>query len=118
MIGRLMPEQAKISEYNSAFSQLYRLDNLWQQANYLSVAGNIVQWNWILDAIWRELGGDSTKQEVQIFNRFKPLFAKYRNKRNALYQLLERKELFLRKLQNKQGKGTKYQDPDEDSMEE
>lgn len=113
-----MQEQTKVSEYNSAFSQLYRLDALWQQANYMSINGHIVQWNWILDAIWRELAGDADPKQFTEFNNFKGLYSKYRSKRDKLYQLLEQKEIFLRKLQNKQGKGTKYADPDEDSMEE
>ncbi len=113
-----MPEpEQKVSEFNSAFSQLYRLDGLFQLANHHSAHGNIMQWNWILDCIWRELAGDCNKKEQEKFYKFKEKIILHRGKK-TLYQVLEFKEIVLRKLMNQQGKGTKYRDPNEDSMDE
>ena len=45
-------------------------------------------------------------------------FNKTDNPNNALqYQLLLKKNLFLRRLQNKQGKGTAYENPDMDDFD-
>lgn len=107
----------KISQFNSAFSQLYRLDNLFQQANYHSSHGNIMAWNWVLDCIWRELAGDCNKPQIEKYYKYNKKIAENKGKK-TLYQVLEFKEIFLRRLQNTQGKGTKYTDPDEDSMDE
>lgn len=116
-MSELQETNQKVSQYNSAFSQLYRLDNLFQQANHHSAHGNVMQWNWVLDCIWRELASDCDTDQVKKYYSYNKKVTEHRGKK-TLYQVLEFKEIFLRKLQNAQGKGTKYADPNEDSMDE
>lgn len=105
------------SKYNSALAQLYRLDNLFQKANEYSSKGQLNSWNWTLDTIWRELSPDSDKEHEKKMLSYNKLVIEHRSK-TTLYQVLQFKEIFLRKLQNKQGKGSSYIDPDEDSLGE
>lgn len=108
--------EAKKSRYNAAFSQFYRLDGLWKMCNNYSIFGNLKKWNWVLDAIWRELSGDAQKGDHVKFYKINNKIGLSRNKYSLLYFNTGLKEEFLRKLQNKQGKGTAYLDEDEDMM--
>lgn len=111
-------EEQKTSKYNSAVAQLYRLDNLWQSAQYHSRNGYLLKWNYDLDAIWRELAGDTITDDDNTFAKMDFFIAKYKTSRDLLYQLIVKKEIFLRKIQNKQGKGTAYVNPDDDLLED
>ena len=51
---------------------------------------------------------DLHKHELNLFYKFKKLVIERKYNSNLLYQILEFKEIFLRKLQNTQGKGTAY----------
>jgi hypothetical protein len=90
-------------------------------------------WNIKLDAIWAILGGDVPEGEATdkdmnkinmgIYNQgtlkgnIGKGFSKTTNPNNGIqYHLLLKKSLYLRRLQNKQGKGTAYQDKDEYDM--
>ena len=106
-------DEPKLSKYNAALAQLYRIDDLWQVANLHSRSGQLIQWNWDLDVIWRELAGDANKDDFIEYNRINKQIIINRKKRGLLYQTLQEKEIFLRKLQNKQGKGTAYYEDDE-----
>jgi len=127
-------ESEKLSKINSAALINLRLTNLWIDANNHSRKGEYSSWNADLDCVWRELGGDTTKkgEEPKDFmeitkrlSKVSPLsnwksekgFAEISKddltKQNKQYQLLMEKELFLRRLQNKQGKGTAYEDDDD-----
>ena len=123
-------ENEKTSKYNSAFTQIYRLDIEWKFCNQLSTKGKLIDWNWHLDVIWRELAGDLSKEDERIKefksidNRRKLLNDKLAiNKNNFLkfnkdmYDLLIEKELFLRRLQNALGKGTAFEENDDDYMD-
>jgi len=135
----------KKSLYNSALSILYRIDAVWQDANRHARNGELIRWNLDLDAVWRELSEDvqerkkdddpDNKTDTELFEGFNkeliniglfslgsmqvgfqqsPLLAKARS---AAYLILMRKEIFLRKLQNKQNKGSAYQDSIESYMD-
>lgn len=108
---------SKVSKYNAAIAELYRLDNLWQSANYNARCGKLTQWNWDLDAIWRELGGDAKKEDLIKFYQYNKLLIKYKKSRALIYHVLEKKHIFLKKLQNKQNKGTAYADTVEDYLD-
>lgn len=110
-------EPDKKSKYNAAISQIYRLDNLFQKAESLRNLGRLIKWNWVLDSLWIELASDSTPQDIKIFGKFTKAISKYRGNKNLLYQILMRKEIWLRKLQNQQGKGTSYIDDSEDDFD-
>ena len=126
-------ETEKISKINSAALINLRLNNLWIDSNNHSRKGQYSSWNSDLDCVWKELGGDVKKnsQEVKDFDKINVKLGKLSpisnwkgergftkinkcdlEKQNKQYQLLMGKELFLRRLQNKQGKGTAYEDDD------
>lgn len=136
----------KISLYNSGMAQIKRLDELWAKSHKYVEAGELTKWNWILDRIWCELIGDipekkdededeepdSDKKEklddTDIFNNHKILIGEINNNlinkkiklidwQRELYEALMEKEAFLRRLQNRLGKGTKLVDADEDMIE-
>lgn len=127
----------KISKYNGAVSQLFRLDELWQDAHRHSRTGNYNMWNADLDKVWSELAGDlkADGTEEKQYNNFTVLLNKTgytpgiplkgfsvptkedNINRAKYYGVLLQKEIWLRRLQNAQGKGTKHQDESEDDIE-
>jgi len=127
-------EENKISKINSAGLINSTLERLWLDCYNAMAVGDYSKWNIKLDAIWSILGGDCKKGEDQDKNMSKinleiyeegslngktgSGFNKESNPNNALqYQLLLRKNLFLRRLQNTQGKGTAYATGDGDDFE-
>ena len=110
-----MEQEQKLSKYNQGMPQLFRLDALWQKLNLLMPSGKLIDSNWVLDRVWLELIGDADdKDEI----KFKELNEKVLSQRNKykLYNTLMEKEKFLRILQNKQGKGSAYEAPEEDEI--
>ncbi len=105
------------SKFASTFTQFYRLDNLWQSAHLHSRGGQLKLWNWDLDKVWAELAPDATKGDFKKFAAYSKFIVKAKTK-GRMYNLLLNKEIFLRSLQNKQGKGTEYYDPDDDELED
>lgn len=122
------------SKYNSAISQLYRMDELWRDSHRHSRAGNLKEYNSDLDRVWLELAGDLkpvNKKDRAIILEYKDFNFKIAelnglltmkrislsNFSEKLYQLLMEKELFLRRMQNELGKGTAYEDEMEDDWE-
>ncbi len=102
-------ESPKISKYNSAISQLMRIDYLWQDAHRHSRTGMLKQWNWDLDRIWCELASDCDAKDEEAVEEFNIEISKIDDQR-AMYKMLMQKEIKLRRLQNKQGKGTAYEE--------
>ena len=123
-------DNQKVSLYNSGVAHIQRLDELCNKAHRFATLGNLPQWNWILDRVWMEVIGDLEAEDPRIeeFNRFKLVigdlnkrftdkkidFEEYKRLR---YEALMAKEEFLRRLQNKLGKGTKLVDADEDMID-
>lgn len=129
-------EAYKPSKYNSGFLVILRINELWKDANNHARKGNFVSWNEDLDRIWMELVGDIKQEEGEKNpeEQYKELVLKYAKacniqskgngfeerdneqrkstalKKNALMD----RETFLRKLQNQQGKGTAYQEEEDD----
>lgn len=134
----------KKSKYNAAIAQLYRLDKLWQDSQRHSRQRDFLAWNMDLDAIWRELSEDvkqnsDDEKNFRLFNlrlAAAGLFEKEPNnfevsansqvlvlgektvsKSAMIYHILNLKEIFLRRLQNTQGKSAAYEDSIEDYMD-
>lgn len=127
----------KVSKINSASFSLMRLHNLWLDCNKFSRSGEYEQWNRCIDALWRELAGDLTDDDPDVtkmkeFNLklndltidnvnkphpFKKVSPGYLALRSKQYSLLDSKEIFVRRLQNKQGKGSAYKDEFDDGIE-
>lgn len=132
-------DQQQISKYNSGIAIQIRLDLLWKDANAHSRKGDFPAWNHDLDCIWRELARDIKKDDWEEkkkgFNEFEGKIKKsgaiaskepegfkkptkeFWGKRDGHYQILMEKELFLKRLENKLGKGTAYDDGDDDDFE-
>ena len=124
----------QISKYNSAVAQLFRLDELWKDAHRHSRSGNYMAWNADLDKIWSELAGDLKPNcnEEKEYNTFTQQLGKagtlskdeikgFNSNSNfgkpTQYIVLLNKEIWLRRLQNSQGKGTAYADEFEDDFD-
>lgn len=128
-------ENSSISRINSAGIINITIENLWRDCYNAMSNGKLMLWNRKLDAIWTILGGekDITKEietkiiefDTKIYELgsldvktqgFQPVPQQDRENRVKQYLLLKDKSLFLRRLQNTQGKGTAYVDEDEDYM--
>jgi len=122
--------EPKLSKYNGAIAQLYRLDMLWQDAHRHARKGNLKGWNLDLDRIWCELAADATQKkkdkkeedEDSDEEKFVEFHKRISNSFKAkdweeLYHTLLEKEIFLRRLQNKQGKGAAYEESVDDYMD-
>jgi len=129
------------SRFNSGMLINLRLNNLWILTHNVARKGLYSDWSALLDRIWCELSGDVSDNEVgketnKDFNlieedlskvgvtnwgRINQGFQEKDDKTKLLmtkqYRLLMKKEIFLRKLQNKQGKGTAYYDESENDWE-
>ncbi len=129
-------EEERISKINAAGIINVTLENLWRDVFLAMAKGNLVTWNRKLDAIWGILGGDQKEGDTEdkkmealnlkIYETgglshkkigFKKLGEEEAEKMSMQYLLLNKKNLFLRRLQNKQGKGTAYASEDRDDMD-
>ena len=124
----------KTSRINAAGLINSILENLWRESYIAMSNGNYLKWNSKLDSIWTILGGDCEENDNEDKDMVKinlsiyevgslkskegSGFSEKNNPNNATqYQLLLKKSLFLRRLQNKQGKGTAYQNDDDDDID-
>lgn len=122
------------SKINAAGLINSTLERLWSECYSAMSSGNYILWNTKLDAIWVILGGDVKENgdedksirviDLEIYNngslknKIGRGFESKSNPNNAIqYQLLKKKSLFLRRLQNKQGKGTAYYDGEDEEAE-
>jgi len=129
-------EEKSISRINAAGIINITIENLWRDIFSSMSKGDLVTWNRKLDSIWSILGGDvkensqedkdinslNTKlYETGSLNHKKSGFKKVENdeaeKMALQYLILNKKNLFLRRLQNSQGKGTAYQKDDDDDFD-
>lgn len=107
------------------------LEKLWSESYIAMANGNYNLWNTKLDSIWAILGGDvkdndDTDKKMYSINlkiyetgslksKEGEGFSKKPNENNSMqYLLLLKKALFLRRLQNSQGKGTAYETKEDD----
>ncbi len=131
-------QEILISKHSSGVSIIIRIDGLWKDANICSCAGQFSKWNTKLDVIWRELARDilepDYKEMKEDFDAFDTKLVKagpFRDdgsgtfddldkdvikQRSDQYKVLNDKELFLKRLENKLGKGTTFSDGEEDDF--
>ena len=127
-----------LSKHNSSVNILIRLDGLWKDANNHRRQGQFSKWNHDLDVIWCELARDldnedfkKKKETFESFERKIGEFGKFDDNagsrliqitkseiinRDKQYKNLMDKDLFLRRLENFLGKGTAWQE-EEDNWE-
>jgi len=126
----------KVSKINAAGLINLTIEQLWKEAYTAMAINNFALWNVKLDSIWCILGGDTKKgdghdekfneMELKIYetgslNHQKQGFETHedadKDKMTMQYLLLRKKTIFLRRLQNSQGKGTAYSSGDGDDWE-
>ena len=130
------------SKFNSGMLINLRLNNLWILTHNFARKGSYSDWSGVLDRIWCELAGDINDEEekgqksISDFNSieeeislvgvtnwgkvhqgFEEKTPEGKLLMTKQYRLLMKKEIFLRRLQNKQGKGTAYYDESENDWE-
>ena len=121
------------SRINSAGLINVTLENLWKDCYNAMAKSDFNTWNRKLDAVWVILGGDVPEggEEDKAYMALDLKIYETGNlgiKKDGFkvsggdnkpmqYQLLKKKSLFLRRLQNKQGKGTAYANEDDDDMD-
>jgi hypothetical protein len=127
-------DDSKMSRINSAGLINATLERLWIDCYAAMAKGEYSLWNIKLDSIWCILGGDAIEDddndkkmnkidlELYALGSLKSKtgvgFSKVENPNNAeKYQMLKKKSLFLRRLQNSQGKGTAYTSDDDDDID-
>ena len=134
-INQVVDEET-ISRINSAGLINSALEKLWTDCYAAISQGNLVLWNRKLDAIWTILGGDQQEGDTTdlamdkideslyktgSLNHKKEGFEKTNKDESVTialqYLILKKKSLFLRRLQNSQGKGTAYRSNDDDDID-
>ena len=118
-----------ISQFNDAVGQIQRLHTLWNECRYRRERGMLGKLRWALDSAFIELsadckrvdGGDWIDKEDGFYNQIKKidddldlLFKE--NKSSEVYKKLKEKEILLREVQDKAGKGAKLGFADDDFM--
>jgi hypothetical protein len=128
-------EVERTSKYNSAVAQLQRLNNLLNIGHTAAMSGNYRKWNYVLDRVWCELCADFSagdKREYQYALLLKKLndtgkivqqeIKGFSSQNNDMliakqYSILTEREIFLRRLVNDLGKGTKWDDGEDEDFE-
>ena len=99
-----------VSVYNEAQLQIMRLNNIWTKCHNYAQHGNLSAYKWQLDRAWIELSADAEKLNKKYYfdaiELINSSIAKSKNN-DSLYNLLIRKEIFLKLLQEECGKGSK-----------
>ena len=119
-----LPQEELKARYNSMQFIHLRIHGIWQKVRLLRVAGKYREWNVELDSMWLELYEDVKDTDEKAFDKINDKInevgfhkhsetGKY-SKPGELYNAIFKKEQFLRKLQNKQGKATDYKTNDDD----
>lgn len=114
-------DRQQVSQYNEAKFQIIRLHNHWIKADLYSNNGNFPRWKFILDTIWRELYADvkknpKSKEWVEENKELKSQIANSKTK-SHIYESLNDRHEFLKYIQDKVGKGSRYADEDSEDAE-
>lgn len=106
------------SEFNSAAQEIARINEIRNKIHALMRSGKLDSCNYELDRWWAELASDKNvnQQDERKFYSFIDKYARIKNNSALTYQLLLEKEVFLGRLQNRLGKGSKYQKKDDSGM--
>jgi hypothetical protein len=129
----------KTSKFSSGLNIIMRLDELWKDTHKHSREGKYRLWNMDLDRMWLELARDLDEkkftqkledfkkfdkkiQEIGIINDsglkgFKVMSNQEIIKRSNHYDAIMGKQLFIARLENELGKGTTFDEGDEDDFD-
>jgi len=119
--------EGKKAIFNSTLAILIRVDTLWKEAHRHCKTGAYEKWNIDLDRVFVEFFADCNDEDLAKFNEINKEIAligfsreqetnKLLNK-HKLYPVLMKKEFFLKKIEQKQGKGVAYEESWEDYMD-
>ena len=143
MIYHDMEENSqKISKFSSGLNIIMRLDELWKATHRVSVQGQYKLWNIYLDRMWLELSRDLDKENPEDYKEKKRKFEEFETKikeigqiadekkrgfqkmtedevenRDKHYKILMDKQEFIARLENELGKGTTFDDGDNDDFD-
>ena len=138
-----MEQENLKSKFSSGLNIIMRLDELWRNCQKFKRKGKYASWNDELDTIWLELardipeslyksskesGKEGYKSQFEKFeerlkkvlpfndnlNSFKKPDKNIFTRRNEQYKILMEKQLFLARLENEFGKGTTYEEEEDD----
>lgn len=120
------------AKYNESSLQLFRLNNIWTNCQRYQREGNLIKLKWEVMNAWVELSASGAKLDEQKkyyssdktkkttwsekMIEFQEQLTQIKN-REELFKLLFKIQVFLRLLQDRSGKGTKWVDSDEDDIE-
>ena len=121
----------KVAKWNSMGFIFNRMNNLWTDAHNHCRTGKYEKWNLDLDRIWMEIVDDAEEEDEKKFDELNKEVEKigfmrlvngstgdqfYKNK-PKLYKVICKKEVFLRRMQKKQGKGIGYDEGEDEYMD-
>ncbi len=105
-----------VSVYNEAQLQIMRLNDIWIKCHGFVKGGDLKNYKWQLDRAWIELSADAEKLDTDFYSEAIEIINKAISKAtnsSILYNLLQKKEIFLKNLQEDAGKGGKRKEKDE-----
>lgn len=119
--------ETKKAIFNSTLAILIRVDTLWKESHRHCKQGMYEKWNIDLDRLFIEFYADCDEEDINTFNEMNKEIAKVGFAKDPetkklltahrLYPLLNKKEMFLKKLEQKQGKGVAYEESVYDYMD-
>ena len=123
-----MPDEYNktISKFNEGVLQIQRSNNIWLCARINREGGNYRRVKDILDSAWIEFAIDAEKldnnEDTNYVKQVEDIDKEYeeevkKKNRNALYKLLIKKEILIRTIQDKSGKGARYENPEDDDID-
>jgi len=119
-------EERLISEFNEAKFQIFRLHNIWMECKLFRERGKLIAWRWKLDTAMIELWNDAVRldehkekeEDTYVFklNKLNEDIIKVLAEKNLseFYDILMKKEMMLRKIQEDAGKGAKFRPAEEE----
>jgi hypothetical protein len=111
----------QLSQFNSAAQGISRCHEIKLKCIEYRRKGNLAAWNYELDNFWLELCGDKNlaKTSPNAINKMKQFWENYaqaQKNRAKTYLVLLEKEQWLRILEDRLGKGNKYQKEDDSGI--
>jgi len=116
--------EGKKAIFNSTLAILIRVDALWKESHRHCKQGAYEKWNIDLDRIFVEFYADCKEKDIETFDTINFEISKIGFKRvyedqkllnkHLLYPVLMKKEFFLKKIEQAQGKGVAYEESWED----
>ena len=121
MVQEKQYNPAQLSQFNSAAQGISRCHEIKLKCIEFRRRGNLSAWNYELDNFWLELCGDRNLKKISPnaidkMKKFWESYAQVKENRAKTYQVLLEKEQWLRILEDRLGKGNKYQKEDDSGI--